>query len=150
MESRVFTEKDVNRTNIENEYYYTSQQFLNENTYTKNDLGLTYSKEFSTFKVWSPTAKNVYLHLYEVDRVNPYQAWNNPNRSIKMENSGSGVWEVIVKENLNGLYYMYSLELPKPDTNLYKAFLRNSNDDIKKTTGSMNSINNNNKQGINL
>ena len=34
-------------------------------TYTGNDLGLTYSKAASSFRIWAPTATRVQLSLYK-------------------------------------------------------------------------------------
>ena len=38
---------------------------LDETSYNGNDLGATYTKKATTFKVWSPTATEVKVRLYK-------------------------------------------------------------------------------------
>lgn len=38
---------------------------LDKTKYNGNDLGATYSKDSTTFKLWSPNAKSVKVNLYE-------------------------------------------------------------------------------------
>ena len=41
---------------IDKQYYYEG-----------NDLGCTYTKDYTTFRVWAPTAEQVNLNLYKED-----------------------------------------------------------------------------------
>ncbi len=73
-------------------------------TYTGDDLGLTYSPDMSRFKLWSPVAKRVTLHVYKTgdgdDRI----------ESIDLSSGNQGVWEVTVKRDLRGLFYTFQVE----------------------------------------
>ncbi len=72
--------------------------------YPGSDLGHTYSPEASRFKMWSPVAKSVTLHLYKSgdgdDRI----------ESIDLSSGEQGVWEVTVKRDLKGLFYTYQVK----------------------------------------
>ena len=50
---------------IGNGNIYSDKKFIERYTYTGNDLGATWSKDATTFKVWSPTAQKVELALYQ-------------------------------------------------------------------------------------
>ncbi|MBQ1991583.1 MAG: hypothetical protein II233_02285, partial [Clostridia bacterium] len=86
--------------------YYNSHD--NYATYHGNDLGATYSKESTTFKVWAPTASSVKLNLYATGSDNEDGA-----KSLGVHNmtkdSSNNVWSVTVKGNLNSIYYTYSI-----------------------------------------
>ncbi|MEK4330131.1 type I pullulanase [Paenibacillus sp. FSL R7-0312] len=80
-------------------------------TYEGKDLGLTYSAEYSMFKVWAPTAFAVSLVLYATGG-NGISAghtgdYKDSGRIINMQRSDGGVWEVRVSGDLKGKYYMY-------------------------------------------
>ena len=51
-------------TPLEYKKYFSSEEFKDKYLYDKNDLGITYSKEKTIFKIWAPTADNVILNLY--------------------------------------------------------------------------------------
>ncbi|WP_081943526.1 type I pullulanase [Caloranaerobacter azorensis] len=81
--------------------------------YDGNDLGLTYTKEKSTFKVWAPTAKKVSVALY--DDAGDYNSLgivedHSGGREIEMSREENGVWTLTVNEDLKGKYYMYRVE----------------------------------------
>ena len=69
------------------------------------NLWLEYSKEQSKFKLWSPFAKKVKLHLYrnghDGTRTNSYD----------MSPSENGVWTKNLKYDLNGTYYTYQVNI---------------------------------------
>lgn len=88
--------------------------------YDGNDLGLTYTADTSTFKVWAPTAKKVTLALY--DNQGTYNSEgkvtdHTGGREVEMHRADNGVWAVDVNENLNGKYYMYKVEFADGTTN---------------------------------
>lgn len=62
-----------------------------------------YSKQATTFKIWSPEAEEVRLNLYETGNDSPSMAEHN---LTKDEN---GVWSVKVDGDLNGTYYTYQV-----------------------------------------
>lgn len=71
--------------------------------YDGNDLGLTYTKQASTLKLWSPAAEKVTLHLYTngdtADKINSYE----------MKRSKDGVWELTLDGDQAGNYYTYQV-----------------------------------------
>jgi len=59
-------------------------------------LGMSYEKEQTIFRVWSPTAKRVAVVLYQ-DRRHEYE----------MKSNLSGVWEVTISADLDRVRYRY-------------------------------------------
>lgn len=79
-------------------------------TYQGNDLGLTYTAEYSVFKVWAPTAFTVSLVLYATggNGLTPQTAdYKDSGKILSMERAEGGVWTIQVPGNLKGKYYMY-------------------------------------------
>lgn len=76
------------------------------------ELGAIYSKEKTTFKVWSPHAEEMTLLLYN----NPHNKYNSEGKSspevgaykvVKMTRGEKGVFEATVNDDLHGKYYLY-------------------------------------------
>lgn len=84
--------------------YYSTEGFESEFTYDGNDLGATWSKTSTTFKVWAPTATKVVVNLYESGK----QATKDLIKAVDMVKGDKGVWSVKVDGDLNGTYYTYS------------------------------------------
>lgn len=80
-------------------------------TYEGKDLGLTYSPGSSVFKVWAPTAKAVSLVLYDTggneDGTSAVSGVWDRGQILQMQPWAQGVWQIKVREDLNGKYYMY-------------------------------------------
>lgn len=100
----------------------TMRKILNDEKYyyDGNDLGLTYGKNKSSFKVWAPTAKDVSLMLY--DDAGKYDSDGYVNNNTKgnevaMERNDNGVWNVEISEDLNGKYYLYKVSFANGDVN---------------------------------
>ena len=73
--------------------------------YKGNDLGLTYSKRKSVFKLWSPAAKEVTLRLYEKGEG------GKAVLTKKMKPKGKGLWLAKTGGNKEGLFYTYQVSL---------------------------------------
>ncbi|OKP92207.1 type I pullulanase [Paenibacillus sp. P32E] len=78
--------------------------------YTGNDLGLTYTADYSLFKVWVPTAFTVSLVLYDTggngtETVN--YGDRDSGRIVNMQRQEGGVWQARFSGDLKGKYYMY-------------------------------------------
>ena len=69
--------------------------------YTGNDLGATYSRDKTVFKVWSPFADEAAVLLYRKCTD------EKPYRRLPMQKSRCGVWEKVAFGDLNGVYYTY-------------------------------------------
>lgn len=65
--------------------------------YDKDDLGVTFKKEFTQFKLWAPTATNVEIILEE----------QNKRSVFELDREGTGVWKVIINKNIEGATYLY-------------------------------------------
>lgn len=86
-------------------HQYSTKQFNELYFYNKNDLGATYSKERTLFKVWAPTADKVAVKLYEEG------LGDNLIKKISMYKGVAGTWELIVEEDLNETYYTYEVTI---------------------------------------
>lgn len=84
---------------------YSTKQFNELYFYDKSDLGVTYSKEHTGFKVWAPTADKVAVKLYEEG------LGDNFIKKISMYRGVAGTWELIVEEDLNEVYYTYEVTI---------------------------------------
>lgn len=82
---------------------YDSQEFKEKYVYNGNDLGLTYGKEFSEFKIYAPAANGVKLCLYDSG------VYGNLLREVNMEPGEKGTWKVRIDGDLDGLYYIYKV-----------------------------------------
>ena len=71
--------------------------------YSGDDLGCTYTKEKTTFKVWSPEASEVVLCRY--DKGNG----GSLVESVKMEKGDKGVWTAVVNGDIVNTYYTYKV-----------------------------------------
>lgn len=92
--------------NLENwSEVFDSKEFEAEYAYTGEDLGCTYSKEKSCFKVWSPVASAVALNIYEQG------TGDNLIETFTMEKGSKGVFEVVVNKDLIGKFYTYSVTI---------------------------------------
>lgn len=79
---------------------------LDRLAYSGDDLGAVYTKEATTFKVWSPTAEKVQVLLYTTGSDK-----EPGSRYITAEDmsydSTNGVWSAVVKGDLLNKYYTY-------------------------------------------
>ncbi|MDD5923738.1 MAG: type I pullulanase [Clostridia bacterium] len=77
-------------------------------TYSGNDLGATYTKEQTTFKVWSPTATKVVLNRYATGSNSESGALSLGKTDMTLD-SKTGVWSCVIKGDIAGTYYTYSV-----------------------------------------
>ena len=84
---------------------YSTEDFESQYTYTGNDLGATWTKEKTTFRLWAPTAAKVCVNLYKsgtpatIDCIGTYD----------MKADVNGTWVYEAEGDLNGVYYTYSV-----------------------------------------
>lgn len=83
--------------------YYSAPEFQERYLYDGNDLGAVCSADGSAFLLWSPSAEQVSLNLYEEGSGGAAFA------SHPMKYCEKGVWEYRTSENLHGIYYDYTL-----------------------------------------
>jgi len=81
---------------------FDSADFISKYTYLENDLGNTYSKSSTAFRVWAPTATAVSLLTYE-----KADSLAETARVIEMKSDVSGTWIATLPGDNNGLIYTY-------------------------------------------
>lgn len=70
--------------------------------YGEEDLGFTYTKNATTFKVWSPVAKEIEIEIIKKDgHVNYYDLVSMPR----------GIWSIAINEDLECCKYRYHVRL---------------------------------------
>jgi pullulanase len=81
-----------------------SEAFAKQFTYSGNDLGNTYAKNKTSFRLWAPTASKVELLIYSnADST-------QPNR-FAMTRDANGTWVTSLTGDRDGLVYTYSVEV---------------------------------------
>ncbi len=78
---------EVVRSELFDELYY----------YDGNDLGFSYQKEKTTFKLWTPVAKEVNLILFE----------DGQEKRLPFKYKNQGVWRCKVEGDLEGQAYLF-------------------------------------------
>lgn len=84
--------------------YYISEEFEKEYLYD-GPLGSFCDEQGTSFLLWAPIADAVWLRLYE-DGDHGKLLWE-----AEMERGKQGVWNYFSKENLDGSYYDFELEI---------------------------------------
>lgn len=81
---------------------------LDKSAYSGNDLGASYSKKVTTFKVWSPNAASVRVNIFEHGSDNEGDAGSIMSRAMSLDKT-TGVWSVTINGDLLNKYYTYSV-----------------------------------------
>ncbi len=80
---------------------------LDKYAYNGNDLGATYSKKATTFKVWSPKASAVKVEIFDNgSEQEGGAALTTANLTL---NKSTGVWSVTINGDLLNKYYEYTV-----------------------------------------
>jgi pullulanase len=77
--------------------------------YEGSDLGLTYTPQSSTFKIWSPVAKKVTLRFYKEGLPTP----DNKDlvETIEMTKGEKGEWSATAQGDKKGLFYTFQVQI---------------------------------------
>ena len=89
--------------------WFTSEEFRNKYCYAGKDLGATWQKNGTLFKVWAPTAEAVLLRVYRFGSGEE-ALWAKEEdlaENFGMEQGEAGTWSVRVDGDLDGVYYTY-------------------------------------------
>lgn len=100
-------EFDENRYPIVMPVLFSTDYFEKQFTYTGNDLGATWTKEATAFRVWAPTAAEIYVNLYESGN----DGEEDLIKSVQMTKAEQGTWTAVVNGDLNGTYYTYMVDV---------------------------------------
>ncbi len=76
------------------------------NTYDGSDLGFTFTPEYTTFKIWAPSAEQVLLKLYTTGSFHEAGAQVLGIKQMLLDEK-TGVWSATVDGNLDKIYYTY-------------------------------------------
>ena len=79
---------------------FASKAFHQEFHYSGPDLGVSYSKEETSFKVWAPTATRLEIVIYPTDH-------GKKGDRFPLQLGEKGVWSCQQRGDLEGLYYNY-------------------------------------------
>lgn len=82
---------------------FSTDKFEEQYTYTGKDLGATYTKNKTTFRVWAPTADNVTVRLYQGGE----EGKEDLIEELAMTADVNGTWVAEKSGDLNGTYYTY-------------------------------------------
>lgn len=85
--------------------------------YLKEDLGVVYSREKTTIKLWSPNVEEAKINLYKQGNGGEPIAVKSLNYELK-----TGVWQIVLNGNYHNTYYTlqiknkgtWSKEMPDP------------------------------------
>lgn len=86
---------------------FSTAEFEEKYTYSGDDLGATYTKDKTSFRVWAPTADSVTLNLYSGGTAGV----NDLTEQIEMKPDVNGTWAAEKTGDLNGVYYTYRVEV---------------------------------------
>lgn len=103
------------KANLEWDGLYEDKRFETYYNYFGDDLGVTYTKEKTSFKLWAPTSARVELRVYETgtpDRYLPEEEvtpGGQKYESYRMSYTPGGVYSCVVNGDLHGKYYTYNI-----------------------------------------
>lgn len=95
-------------SDVEMSSLYSSDTF-NDLYYYDGLLGAEYSKEKTTFRVWSPVSSRIVLRVYDngtPEKVSKEKG-SDVHQDYEMIKGDKGVFEYTVKEDMQGKYYTY-------------------------------------------
>lgn len=108
-----FSPKEVSKTSL-----YDIDEFTSAYGYD-GSLGVEYTPEKSTFRVWSPIASEVTLNIYANGDTD-----NTSAQKHGMVLGDKGVWTAEVAGDLNGKYYTYSVGIGSSVTEIVDPYAR--------------------------
>ena len=87
---------------------YETAEFAEKYNYLSEDLGATYTKEKTTFKVWSPFSTAIKLRIYDSGTPVALDAEGSDEHVERdMTQGEKGVWSAEVSGDLAGKYYTF-------------------------------------------
>lgn len=98
------------KSSLELKKWYESAEFVADCVYDGDDLGASYSKKETNFKVWAPVADSIEVCIYE--KGSSDEDGDKILGTYKMEKGDKCVFSCVVSElgDLHGKYYTYIVE----------------------------------------
>ena len=87
--------------------WYSTDEFEAQYTYTGNDLGSTWTKEATSFRLWAPTADAVKVLIYGSGSSTS----TNLLETVEMTADVNGTWVAKVDGDWNGKFYVYEVTI---------------------------------------
>lgn len=100
--------------------YYSSPEFEAKYSYRGNDLGATWTKERTVFRLWAPTAEAVVIKLYAGGTAGK----SDLLAQEKMRPDVCGTWVAAINGDLNGVYYTYLVTVDGNETEACDPYAR--------------------------
>lgn len=91
---------------------YKTCFFNDKYSYNGKDLGAIYNKKYTTFKVYSPTSREVILKVYSSGTpkyIDEIKGSDIPLFTVPMDYNENGIYSATIHENLEGMYYTYTV-----------------------------------------
>ena len=85
--------------------HYSSPEFEAKYAYHGTDLGASWTKEGTFFRLWAPTAEAVVINLYAGGTAGKLDLLTQE----KMIPDVCGTWTASIRGNLHGIYYTYQV-----------------------------------------
>ena len=85
--------------------WYSTDDFESKYTYTGNDLGSTWTKEATSFRLWAPTAESVNVLIYNGGSSGNTELL----QKVEMKADVNGTWVAKVDGDWNGKFYVYQV-----------------------------------------
>lgn len=107
-----FAENTVRKT-VSLQNLYDTAEFEAAYTYT-GDLGVIYSKEKTTFRLWAPVSQNVSVNIYNqghplYNRLGEPSEEKDPVSTHEMTRIENGAWELTLNGDYASKYYTFSV-----------------------------------------
>lgn len=87
--------------------WYSTEEFEAQYTYTGDDLGSTWTKEATSFRLWAPTAEAVKVLIYSGGSSGN----TNLLESLEMTPDVNGTWVAKAEGDWNGKFYVYEVTI---------------------------------------
>ena len=117
----------INQVGLMQTNYFDTEEFNEKYAYDGTDLGATFDNEenptATIFKVWAPTSTRVLLNLYRSG--NPDEE-KEPNKTVEMEKGDKGVFACTIPEDLDGMYYTYTVTNSKGTNELVDPYAKSA------------------------
>ena len=108
----LFLDDRIDKIDIDLLSLYKTSFFNNKYVYDGFDLGATYNKKYTTFKVYSPLSKEIILKVYSngtPKNIDELKGSDIPLFIVPMDYNDNGIFSATIHENLEGMYYTYTV-----------------------------------------